>query len=378
MKGWQTGTSAKSWALRRQGKFKEADSVLIKGYHDGDAEACLSLFMLWYSGGAAELELDGDRNQLLHNAAFAGHPVAMALMQTQDNHDFSRDLILASGNDFALMEVGERSPDLLNRLLSSGDPEILYAMLDHELCPDAQLVRVHLAVYWNHPLAAYLAGSNAFHHLRWAATAKLDEERHRQCARLAEDVVWLKIAVAQENVDAYSLLCSLGFSGQTTRLPFSVSSLSENDAIGWLVLYMTAELRRRHFFSEFPDQGQEWCTLRVLEAARQILSGLCVHLDLRIFELYSYGKIWSRLPTADVRLKDAGQDLKELHPAAVYAQIHAACSGATLVFMGCLRLRRKRRDFPRDIVALLGRLLWDDRERHLVEWWWQTKAMNGL
>jgi len=382
---WQTGTSAKSWALRRQGRYKEADQMLLDAMKgDGDAEAYFTMYMLsGYQGSLCSTHYSHVDSIILLRAAKYGHPVATSLCCHAD--DIERHARSVRNHPFALYEILERVPvvmhermgmpsqeDLIERIVWEDEPESLWRVskaVHNRDVSDALVER--LALHHHHPMAAHQLGRE---HRNVLEIGKMLGYQDGCAGPSLSDVIFrsvaaFEIAASQGHMDAAYCLASILFD---PKVPISVQDANRGARLLVDILVRSNGNPEKHYVGLLHTRLDPDLTRWQPDRAR---------------EFYHYGKNWHQLPKADVMFPLDIQkhnertwvsrwgelpaiDLGPLHPKRVYLEMHKACQHATIILLGLLLRRRHLFPrVPRDIVHKLAHLVWDEREREAGSWW---------
>jgi len=381
-KGWRTGTSAESWRLRGLGRYREADELLRVKVKENDPEALMTLYWLHYPGSLSETLYGKNRDIPLSKARDAGHPVACVRLHELRNFDPNVVTKYAeeSGCAAAIMEnrlcAGRPIPlDLAERIRMENDPDTVFRLWDGtSLDPGSTLAR-HLADI-HHPIVLWAVAVPVIARI-WPyysnRPAKLHTSPDIQVlvhGNLRNTVIDLETAAAQGHIDACHELSMICFN---PLVPVELRDPRRGARLLTRVLLHNADNQK-------PTEDPSFAFLR------QRLVFIPYNPDHdRLYELYCYGKVWPSIPKAENTypsharyLKPTGIkdevpkiDLGDLHPVKVYARARYSYRWALITFMGCLRKRHRELGYkvPVDIIQLIGRLVWNDRERNAGSWW---------
>ena len=388
MKGWRTGTSAESWALRRQGRYKEADALLLARAANLDVEALITLYSLHYPGSASYRHHGSDSAHISRLAAgcpgqFEGHPVAKVMWHPLRNRDCAavHQYALETGHRGALfqswIQCGNIVPaSFLQSLSAKDDPELLaWVWLNgYDLRDAKDFVFLH-----RHPVIAWDLARRTTKGIEeyWSedVTARHSEVLPPLEAEnaLRETVRLLQIAADQGHLRAEWCLAKLRFN---PRIPADLRSVRQG-----------ALLLRDVLLRSYGHDDQLHCFHPTFALRIRPLSPLIMDAD-RIYELYCYGKAWGQLPKAETfyptfeRCKDqkpfatamGSSWLGDSHPRRVVWKVDGNAKSSLITFIGCLRRRIVPVTRPpRDIVELITRLVWSTRHDDCGLWWWGQK-----
>jgi hypothetical protein len=371
---WKTGTSAASWRLRSQGRYKEADDLLTAKAKEGDAEALFTLWSLGYPGGAAEAFFcsggGGSKLLLLDDVARKGHPLAMA-MAPKDNGGTWR-YIRDSGCAMAILLYNGDNPELYARVLAEGTPDELWILFSREFRGHTPALRreLHqkLVFTHHHPIAA--AAEGAFHPFtthgfipRYTA-----DGAHRTSDAIGRDVASLEIAARQGHAVAIDVLAHFHLDPNTPP-PFCNCAVGA----GWLVQSLLCEARRESIGASVGTAGPSKAAALLAPRLDDVRYTIPITGN-RLRELYLYGQSWPRFLRADKACSSSRKD----HPLRVYEGVMEAARDAVYVFIMWLRFRRPGyvdRWMPYDVVKMIARLVWCTREEYIEVWW---RAANVL
>ena len=360
---WRTGTCAASWALRRAGKYGEADCLLLEKAKLNDAEALMELYTLHYKGSAAERfhdasmgEVHGEFyavNKLLYlrrAATAAGHPVARARMHAQCDPN-------GDEFDWAQMEQLEFlcPPAVLLRLTRHELPSVragALQLLDEVAYADAwNSLRQDLIHVDHHPVVAYDMGMEML---------RSSPELSYYLANSAKLLFYLGIAADQGHVFANRDIAALCFSYD---LP--LHDLNWSRGARALVRALAVE---PHEYSAISLVAQR-LTLSQRKGGRDAQfwrperSAFSLVTSHRVRELYVYGR------SSDTVLSYLDMSRENLTPRFVYRFVTKKARQAAVTIMQCMRATPLLRQPPRDIVLLLAQLIWDSRLSYTDKWW---------
>lgn len=344
-KGWRTGTSAASWALRRAGRYREADELLEKRAKEGDAEALLSIYSLNYEGSLCGRLYSGDCFIPLYKAKAAGHPVAEA----RRGGEMSHALVAQSLHAQLMVCIGGYPHALAKAILEECDPEAMWMLATRfPTANNSDHLIKELAHVDHHPMAAYCCAEKGF-------TLALDRAKSRRAedvACLCTKVMLLEIAVAQGHISAAYLLALVCFD---EGIPIVLQDATRG-----------ANLLVRILLHVNGNYAMEWLATFKKRLNRVEQQQHC--------EFYVYGKHWRELPKAETMFPfHHSSALAERHPRRIYDSSRAACQAAAATIAGLLRYRCYKQP---DMARLLGRMVWESREREASQWWAAVAKKN--
>ena len=361
---WRTGTSEAAWALRREGKYKEADALLLERARLDDAEALMDLYLLWFHGNspatchgqvlAKKQGFNGRVPRPEFRAFFrdatmeTGHPVVRAwmTMRWEDERD---------ERDWAQMETLDTkcSPDAISRMFQHPSPTARWRAVGWRRESEfiANPIVQHLARVDRHPLAAFELG------MAILRSGKI-EDMEVYLRNSADILFYLGIAADQGHVLA---ACNIA------RLCFSYDLPCHNVNWGRGARYLVQALAVTPRESSATQLMSERLTLtRSTElgydqvAGHRAFSPVTNH---RLRELYWYG----RAAKTDLAFLDMRRE--NCHPRFVYLVAIKKARSAALAFMHALRMHPVFRRTPKDIVEVLARQVWESRMSYTSEWW---------
>jgi hypothetical protein len=332
------GISARFWAHLRNDEVRQA-LALLDAYPE-DPESCYERAELW---GIGELGLDHDptlSDIFMHKAAHAGHPVALAYVGR-----WSRD------------------QSMLARVAQSRDPYAQAIATDEWRGNGSGAIRALLLAAIDqgnaHALRDYLAW--------FGGTGRLEAmlRQHAQTGSsngLFNYGAWLVEHDRPREAPPFLARACARFNQraalQLSELLFRVPALWDWRRAANVLVAMT------------PGYLRDYELLRRLACQRIVCR---LHADDRIRELYVYGRARR---ASSLSLASIPPDVYSPHvyllavrQCEVAKDVYEECSGraraATLALFGVLH---RRKHWPRDLVRLVGRLVWDERERDAPHW----------
>jgi hypothetical protein len=380
---WRTGTSAKSWDLRRQGRYKEADVLLVERSRQKDVEACFTLYSLQYPGGIVKECMNAS---VLCSAARGpalgkGHPVAEVIHHELRNSDPQAVIRYAAstGHAGAMLEAAIRHRssvplDIMTRVWNEDEPEALMRLCEvksqwmtnnHGEEDDAErrCALERLAWIHRHPVAAWHIGIDKI-------TPMSELLRKGPRVETCEVGVLVHLVMAVNHFEVAAAQGHRNAAYDLARVFFST--------------YVTKELRNPMRAARLLVYALRCAaSLDDPEIYLDLLCQRLMYTPASLEEYYYYGKVWPTLPKADTRFPSDPRyceptgvkgfvtkktDLGSRHPVRIYNKTRAAVQSTVVAFLGCVTRRRVPRGMPRDVGLIIAKLVWEHRGLHVLQW----------